>query len=1045
MTGKKWRGLLVALALTITQMSMAATAQAQINNIQIEFAASAPTTYVHTAGGGAWNGGQINTNIVRSLEGYDFKCDDIVSYLTKISVADTPDIQALGSMTLDMNYSISMDTTGQSGVALGEPVVAVVNSPDSGNSPGGNSSASVVATSQTGAMFTKGAELLKTIRVTNVDAKDVIIVRMDVKIYCKTGTAPSGNLQVKFSNAFVVAKNGGTEVNPAEQVKIGEQTISLKNVEAFGVPAIAIAKTVTTASGTCPGQESITIEPTQQVKFCYVVTNPSNAPGKIGAPLYNVTTIADDNGQYPDFTVTLTSGLTDIDNDGQADDLAVGGTATGSYVIAFDGDKDSVITNIATVSGFGSPNGGTQYTAQDSATVNVDAPQPALTLSKLTNGSDGPSILVGSAVTWTYQVTNTGDRALSNVHVTDDQGVTVVCPSSTLAISASMTCTATGTAVAGNYVNLGTAFGSWDSQVETATDTSSYFGANPAIDIQKAPDTQTVVEGQKASFNITVTNTGNVPLTGVVVSDALSSDCAKSIGALAVAGQSTYSCLSDSITANMTNVASVVGYWNTTQVTDNDSANVVVDYLPNIEVTKSANPESVVETGANVTFTFSVKNKAPEDFTMTSMSDDKFGNMNGQGTCVVPQTIAAGATYSCALTVFLSSDSLTAHTNIVTVQGHDPQDHPGSGSDSATVTFTDVLPSLSVTKTANPTVVPESGGNVTFTFVVTNNSLEALSLKTLDDNKFGDLNGQGTCSVPRTIAGSGSYTCAVTKPVGDWTLTPFVNVVTASGQDNEGNWASDSATATVNFTDLKPTISVVKTVNPTIIRSTGDWVDYTFRINNIGPESVTVTSFIDTAVALSADCQALVGKWIPVSGYVECVTHIFMNLGVENSLLNVATANAQDNEGNIASASGSALLKTYWYGRTPGYWKNHSEAWISGYLPGQYIQDVFVIPTALKSGTILDLDGNKAKDTLIAGLAYKGGSQLSGAAQILMRAAIAALLNKAYYGADYPAETSIDALIAHVNTILATQSRDEYLTWATYYDKWNNGVEGALP
>ena len=93
----------------------------------------------------------------------------------------------------------------------------------------------------------------------------------------------------------------------------------------------------------------------------------------------------------------------------------------------------------------------------------------------------------------------------------------------------------------------------------------------------------------------------------------------------------------------------------------------------------------------------------------------------------------------------------------------------------------------------------------------------------------------------------------------------------------------------------------------------------------------------------------------------------------------------------------------------------------------------------------MDLNGNRVKDTLMAGLNYRGGSGLSGAAQVLFRASVAALLNEAYYGADFPAESSVPALITRVNTVLATQNRASYLALAGEYDKWNNGVEGPLP
>ena len=49
---------------------------------------------------------------------------------------------------------------------------------------------------------------------------------------------------------------------------------------------------------------------------------------------------------------------------------------------------------------------------------------PALTIVKRTNGTDDvcPTVLVGSTVTWTYEVTNTGNVTLTNIVVVDDNG-----------------------------------------------------------------------------------------------------------------------------------------------------------------------------------------------------------------------------------------------------------------------------------------------------------------------------------------------------------------------------------------------------------------------------------------------------------------------------------------------------------------------------------------------------------------------------------------------------------------------------------------------
>lgn len=50
----------------------------------------------------------------------------------------------------------------------------------------------------------------------------------------------------------------------------------------------------------------------------------------------------------------------------------------------------------------------------------------------------------GASVTWNYVVTNTGNVSIDEIAVSDNRGVTVTCPASTLDAGASMTCTGTG-------------------------------------------------------------------------------------------------------------------------------------------------------------------------------------------------------------------------------------------------------------------------------------------------------------------------------------------------------------------------------------------------------------------------------------------------------------------------------------------------------------------------------------------------------------------------------------------------------------------------
>ncbi len=175
---------------------------------------------------------------------------------------------------------------------------------------------------------------------------------------------------------------------------------------------------------------------------------------------------------------------------------------------------------------------------------------PSIDIEKATNDNDadtptGPTIDTLDPVTWTYVVTNTGATALQNVTVIDDQlaSTDIDCDSdnviASLAIGASATCTATGIAASGQYRNLGSVVGdvpttfpnvdpSAPLQV-TDDDPSHYFGRDvPSFTIDKrvqdqpadTADTAVAVDpGTALDFSVLVTNTGNIELVDLEVTD----------------------------------------------------------------------------------------------------------------------------------------------------------------------------------------------------------------------------------------------------------------------------------------------------------------------------------------------------------------------------------------------------------------------------------------------------------------------------------------------------------------------------------------------
>ncbi|MBF9140922.1 T9SS type A sorting domain-containing protein [Hymenobacter properus] len=211
-------------------------------DFSLDFVAAAPYTYIHSTGGGAFNDRTIgkNMDVVESLEGGDFTCGDVVTYLTEITVNPN----AAGVQTIALDYSFLADATGQPGVALGSFGTVQVNrgvvsngagagNTDSGlieNAGGTSSVATLINPHLTGPLFQSGSTLEGTVTLTGLDPGETLILRVDVRIACNPGSSPTGNLQ-----AAIVA--GRVTAPAADNINVGKQTIPFKNVDRIIFPS----------------------------------------------------------------------------------------------------------------------------------------------------------------------------------------------------------------------------------------------------------------------------------------------------------------------------------------------------------------------------------------------------------------------------------------------------------------------------------------------------------------------------------------------------------------------------------------------------------------------------------------------------------------------------------------------------------------------------------------------------------------------------------------------------------------------------------------
>jgi uncharacterized repeat protein (TIGR01451 family) len=257
-----------------------------------------------------------------------------------------------------------------------------------------------------------------------------------------------------------------------------------------------------------------------------------------------------------DFAFTDTGGLTptsfnlDDDSNGDLSNTRVFGslTAFGQYTVTEASAANWDLTAINCTVDVNNGGGGSGSVSTRTATINlaegenrtctfINQPTPAPHLSIVKDATETSYGAVGDVIHYSITATNDGNTTIAAVTITDANAVLGTCTpanGSSRTPGQSITCSATHTITqadidAGSYLNTacvddGVGTGGAAQACDDATVNAS---KNPALSIVK---TTTFVgkydAGDTLHYNITVTNTGNVTLNNVVVTDLLVGDLA---------------------------------------------------------------------------------------------------------------------------------------------------------------------------------------------------------------------------------------------------------------------------------------------------------------------------------------------------------------------------------------------------------------------------------------------------------------------------------------------------------------------------------------
>lgn len=338
---------------------------------------------------------------------------------------------------------------------------------------------------------------------------------------------------------------------------------------------------------------------------------------------------------------------------------------------------------------------------------------------------------------------------------------------------------------------------------------------------------------------------------------------------------------------------------------------------PALEVVKSAAPAEVDEPGGTVSYTVAIQNIGNVDAVVVTALVDVAGgglpiSVDGLGTCALPQNLNVGDTYVCTFDVNITSQPGSV-SDVISATWSSPAGGGTTDSNQASVTVNDLKAAIDITKTASPGTITTPGGDVTFKLSLDNTSIaDTITVDTLTDDNFGDLNGAGDCQVPQVIPPGNNYSCSFSRTVTLGDGEEHNNTVTASGTDDDGAAVQGTGSATVTG-ERPPTIEVTKIAAPVSVAVDGT-VTYTIEITNTSADSDPVT--IDTLsenlngagdVTLDGVGTCTLPQLIEPAASYNC--EFSVSYPMAGSYADTVTASGTDDDGEAVGGQDDALIE----------------------------------------------------------------------------------------------------------------------------------------
>jgi uncharacterized repeat protein (TIGR01451 family) len=416
----------------------------------------------------------------------------------------------------------------------------------------------------------------------------------------------------------------------------------------------------------------------------------------------------------------------------------------------------------------------------------------------------------GEPIIYTYAVTNTGSVDLGGITVTDSKLGPVSGCATTLTPGQSTTCTASyvttpADVAAQDVVNV---------VIVGGTDPAGEFASASAlliipqvrfgeISLAKTADVGTfAAAGEHIIYSYVVTNSGNVPLSGVTVTDprvpslvcgpfTLAEGAAKTC-------TGTYTTTAADVAAGrILNIATATGL-TAGGIRLSATADVLVLLTEKPEVgIRKAGPSGFVAAGETLEYIYTINNTGNVPLHRVRVIDNKAGAVTD-----CPATLRLGQMATCtAIYVTTPADVAAGEVaNTATVTGTAPSGATVTAHASLTVPLRK-RGAIAIAKSASPAAFSAAGTVITYTYVVKNTGNVPLHGVDVTDSRLGAV----PCPAS-SLAASASMTCTTryTTTDDDVAAGGVTNTGSATALTPSGARVRAHSTVTLPFTPVPP-------------------------------------------------------------------------------------------------------------------------------------------------------------------------------------------------------------------------------------------------